>query len=97
MRMFEKVITGRRKRLAVSLALLLLLATVVAVSHYHANTSYDHDCPVCIASNHHSSAGPSTIVFDGVPYVTETTIAASAPALRDDFFFSTRDTRGPPA
>ena len=84
-------------RFAALLALLLLLSTLVAVSHHHENTDDDHDCPICVASNHQSATGPSVVAFDGIPCLTETTIVVSAPALIENLFFSSRNTRGPPA
>jgi hypothetical protein len=82
---------------AALLALLLLLSTIMAVLHHHENTADDHDCPICIASNHQSAAGPSTIAFDGIPCLTETTFVASAQALIENLFSPSRNTRGPPA
>jgi hypothetical protein len=84
-------------RFAALLALLLLLSTLVAVSHHHENTDDDHDCPICIASNHQSVAGTSIVAFDGIPCLTATTIVVSSPALIEKLFFSCRNTRGPPA
>jgi len=84
-------------RFAALLALLLLLSTFVAISHHHEKTADDHDCPICISSNHQSAAGPSIVAFDGIPCLTETTIAVSTPALIENLLFSFRNTRGPPA
>jgi hypothetical protein len=78
-------------------ALLLLLSTLVAVSHHHENTTDDHDCPICIASNHQAATGPSTAVFEITPCLTETSVVISAPVLTDDLFFFSLSTRGPPA
>jgi hypothetical protein len=84
-------------RFAALLALLLLLSTFVAVSHHHENTADNHDCPICISSNHQSAAGASAAVFDGIPYVTETPFVAAVPAFAENLLFSSRNTRGPPA
>jgi hypothetical protein len=82
---------------AALLALLLLISTFVAVSHHHEKKADDHDCSICIASNHQSAAGPSIVAFDGIPCLTETTIVFSAPALIENLFISSHSTRGPPA
>jgi 1-acyl-sn-glycerol-3-phosphate acyltransferase len=95
--MFERGFMVRYKRFVVSLILLLLLSTFVAVSHHHENTAGDHACPICIASNHQSAAGPLAVAFLGIPCCTETTFIASAPALTDNLFFFSLSTRGPPA
>jgi hypothetical protein len=84
-------------RFAALLALLLLLSTFVAISHHHEKTADDHDCPICIASNHQAATGPLAVAFDCIPCLTETTIVVSAPALIENLFFSSRSTRGPPA
>jgi len=88
---------GRYKRVTVLLILLLLLSTLVAFSHHHENTADDHDCPICIASNHHSAAGPLADAFDGIPSFTETTVVTPTPAFTDNLFFFSHSTRGPPA
>jgi hypothetical protein len=87
----------RYKRFTLFFILLLLLSTLVAVSHHHDNTADNHNCPVCIAGNHQSAAGPSTVAFDGIPCLTETAIVASAPTPIEQLLFSSRNTRGPPA
>jgi hypothetical protein len=84
-------------RFTALLALLLLLSTLVAVSHHHENTDDDHDCPICVASNHQFATGPSIIPFDGIPCLSGTTLVASAPALTGNLFFFSHSTRGPPA
>jgi hypothetical protein len=95
--MSEKRSTGRNKLFIVSLILFVLISTLVAVSHHHENTDDDHDCPICIVINHQSAAGPSADFIDGIPFLAETTVVASAPALPDTSFFFSHSTRGPPA
>jgi hypothetical protein len=95
--MFERGFTDRNKLITVSLILLLLLSTFVAVSHHHENTADDHDCPICIANNHQSAAGPLLVAFDGTPCLTETIFVASAPVRTAALFIFSRSTRGPPA
>jgi hypothetical protein len=95
--MLERVSMGHYKRFTLFLIVLLLLSTLVVVSHHHDNTADDHDCPICIASNHQSAASPLAAAFDLTPYLTETTFVASAPALIDTLFFFSRSSRGPPA
>jgi hypothetical protein len=85
------------KRFTFSLILLLLLSTVVAVSHHHENTADDHDCPICIASNHLSATGLSTVAVDIIPCLAETTVVISTPALTEYLFVDYSSTRGPPA
>jgi len=85
------------KRFAVFLILLLLLSTLVAVSHHHENTADDPDCPICIASNHQSAAGPLAVSFDGLPILVKIKVVVYAPALADTILFFSRGTRGPPA
>jgi hypothetical protein len=85
------------QKFAALFALLLLLSTFVAVSHHHESTTDDHDCPVCIAGQHHSAASPSIAAFDGIPFFTETTVAVSVPALAGTSFIFSHSSRGPPA
>jgi len=86
----------RSKSLAVSLIVLFFLSTLAIVLHHHENTADDHDCPICIASNHQAATNASAVVFDGTPYVTETTSVVPAAVLADAFFSFSRSTRGPP-
>jgi hypothetical protein len=95
--MLERVFMDRHKRFAVFLILILLLATLVAVSHRHENTTDDHDCPICIANDHQSATDHSTGAFDITPHVTETSVVVSAPALNENLLVASCSTRGPPA
>lgn len=95
--MFEKSLTGCNKRVIAFFALILLLSTFTAALHHHEKTADDHGCPVCIACNHHSATGPLVVASDGIPWLTETTFIASAPALADTLLSRSRSTRGPPA
>ena len=84
------------KRFTVFLILLLLASTFVVVSHHHENTADDHDCPICVTSNHQSASGPSIIAFDSVPYFTETTVVAPSPVFNDTFSSYSLNNRAPP-
>jgi hypothetical protein len=95
--MFERGTLGCYRRFTVYLIPLLLLSTLVAVSHHHDNAVADHDCPVCIAINHQTATGPLAVAFDGIPFFTETRLDVFAPAIIDTFSFFSRSTRGPPA
>jgi hypothetical protein len=86
-----------RRRISAFLILLLLLSTFVAASHHHENTADEHGCPICVVSNHQPAASSSFTAADGVPCFIESTIVASAPALADNLFFFSLNTRGPPA
>jgi 1-acyl-sn-glycerol-3-phosphate acyltransferase len=88
---------GHYKRFAVFLIPLLLLSTLVAVSHHHENTADNPDCPICIASNHQSTVGALTVSFDGLPILIKTRVVVYAPAFTDTILFFSRGTRGPPA
>jgi hypothetical protein len=84
------------KRIIPFLILLFLVSTFVAVSHHHENTADDHDCPICIAINHVSATSPGMAAFDGVPYLTETTVVAPSPVFTDNFFSCSLRSRAPP-
>jgi hypothetical protein len=43
-------------RLALFFLLLFVLATFATAFHHHADGSEHHDCPLCVAGHHHSSA-----------------------------------------
>jgi hypothetical protein len=87
----------RSKRFTGFLILIFLLSTFVVVSHHHENTADDHDCPICVASNHQSATGSSIIAFDSVPYFTETTVVALSPVFTDNLFSYSLRNRAPPA
>jgi len=84
------------KRITVFLILLFLVATVVAASHHHENTADDHQCPVCIASNHLSGTSQCVVAFDSAPYFTETTVATPSPVFIDTLFSYSLRNRAPP-
>jgi hypothetical protein len=87
----------RYKRFIVFLLLLLFLSTFVAVSHHHESADDDRDCQICIAIKQQYAAGPSAAAFDGTPFITETTLITSAPAIIDTPSFLSCSNRGPPA
>jgi hypothetical protein len=95
--MCERLSISHHKRFTFSIIQLLLLSTFVVVSHHHEFTKDDHDCPICVASNHQSATDPLVVTVDGIPLLTYTTFAASELALIDTLFPSSRSTRGPPA
>ena len=95
--MFGRGFMGRYKYFAVILILLFLFSTLVAVSHHHECTDDDHNCPICIAINHQSAAGPVTVCFDGIPFLVETTYVAITPVFDDSLVSFSRSIRGPPA
>jgi hypothetical protein len=84
------------KRITVFLILLFLVSTVVAASHHHENTADDHECPICIASNHLAATSQWVVAFDSVPYFTETTVVAPSSVLADTLFSTSRRNRAPP-
>jgi len=88
---------SRIKYFTAFLILLLLAATFVAVVHHHENTSDDHDCPICLVSNHQQAACQSSVAFDGVPAVIEAVFVAPTPAVIDEVFISFLNNRAPPA
>jgi len=85
------------KRIIFFLVLLFLISTFVAVSHHHEDAKDDQDCPVCIAIHHLSASDTLAVVFDGTPFIIETTIVAAVPQLTNTLFPISRSTRGPPA
>jgi len=87
----------RYKRFAALFIVLLIFSTFAAAAHFHEDPTDHHDCSVCVASNHQFATGPSTVVFNGIPCLTETTAVASAPARIDKLVLFSRSTRGPPA
>jgi hypothetical protein len=95
--MFERGFMERYRHFTLFLILLLLLSTLVAVSHHHDGSDDGRDCPICIANNHQSATGPSTVAFDITPFLAETKIVLSVPALSKNLFVASRSTRGPPA
>ena len=88
---------NRIKHFTAFLILLLLTATFVAVVHHHENTADDHDCPICLVSNHQQATSQSTVAFDGVPVVVEAVFDAPSPANPDQLFISFFNNRAPPA
>ena len=85
------------KRFTAFLIPLLLLSTFVAVFHHHDNTADDHDCPICIASNHLTATNPTITAFDITPCLIETTVVISVPAFVETLLVASSSTRGPPA
>ena len=84
------------KRITVFLILLFLVSTVVAASHHHENTADDHECSICIASNHLTATGQWVVAFDSVPYFIETTAVAPSPVFIDTLFSYSLRNRAPP-
>jgi len=82
--MFESGWIGRYKRFTVFLTLILLLSTLVAVFHHLKNTADDHDCLICIVSNHQSETSTSTAAFGIAPYSTETIVVIYVPSLTEN-------------
>jgi hypothetical protein len=84
------------KRITFFLILLFLVSTFVATSHHHENTADDHDCPICIASNHLSATSQWTMAFDSIPYFIEATVVAPSPVFISTLFFYSLRNRAPP-
>jgi len=84
------------KRITVFFILLYLVSAFVVVSHHHENTKDDHDCPICIASNHLSATSQWTVAFDSVPFFTETTIVAPSPFFTATLSSYSLKNRAPP-
>jgi hypothetical protein len=85
-----------RKRITAFLILILLVSTFVAVSHHHGNTADDHDCPICIASNHLSATSQWVAAFDSIPFFAEITVVAPSPVFADSFSSYSLNNRAPP-
>ena len=85
------------KRFTAFLILLLLISTFVAVPHHHDDTLDDHDCPICVVSNHQCAASQSTVAFDAVPLITETSYSTPAQEITERIFISLLANRAPPA
>jgi hypothetical protein len=85
------------RRFIVSLVTLLLVSAFVATFHHHENTADDHDCPICLVSHHQHATSQSSVAFDGIPCILETTYAAPAPIITERIFISFLNTRAPPA
>lgn len=85
------------KRFTAFLILVLLLSTFVAVSHHHDNSVDDHDCPICLVSNHQHATGQTIVAFDGVPFYFEKVYANSSPIIVEKIFTSFQSDRAPPA
>ena len=84
------------KRITVFLILFLIVSTFEAVSHHHDNVADDHDCPICIASNHLSATSQWAAAFDSIPCFTETTVVAPSPVFNDTFSSYSLNNRAPP-
>jgi len=84
------------KLITAFLILLLLASTFVAVSHHHEYTADDHDCPICIASNHLSATSQWVVAFDSVPCFTEITVVAASPVFTDNLSSYSLKNRAPP-
>jgi hypothetical protein len=84
------------KRIAVFLILLLLVSTLAVVSHHHKDSADDHDCPICIASNHLSATSEWAVAFDSITSFTEITVVALSPVFIDNLFFYSLNNRAPP-
>lgn len=88
---------NRHRRFTAVLILLLLVSTFVAALHSHENTADDHDCPICVVSNHQHAASQTAVSFDGVPFFLESINVASVPVIAKKIFTSFRSDRAPPA
>lgn len=84
------------KRITAFLILFLLVSTFVAVSHHHDNVADDHECPICIASNHLSATSNWAVAFNSVPCFTETTVVAPSPVFADNLISCSLNNRAPP-
>jgi hypothetical protein len=69
----------------------------VVVFHHHDNAADDHDCPICLVSNHQHATGQATIAFDGVPFFLKTPYSTSSSAAAEKTFTSSQSDRAPPA
>ena len=87
----------RSKRFTAFFILVLLLSTFVAVPHHHDNTADDHDCPICLVSNHQHATGQTIVAFDSVPFFFETAYVSSALIIVEKIFTSFQSDRAPPA
>jgi hypothetical protein len=85
------------KRFTAFVILFLLLSTFVAAVHHHDNTANDHDCPICLVSQHQHATSQTAIAFDGVPFFLETLYVTSAPVIIEKIFTSFQSDRAPPA
>lgn len=89
---------GLYKRFTAFIILLLLVSTLVVVTHHHEDTAADHhDCAICLVSHHQQATSESTVAFDGVPFITESSYAAFAPVLAEKIFIACLNNRAPPA
>lgn len=88
---------GLYKRFTAFIILLLLFSTFVVATHHHEDTADDHDCPICLVSHHQQATSQSTVAFDGVPFITESSYAAFAPVLAEKIFIACLNNRAPPA
>ena len=95
--MFEIKPMRRCRRFVLYFILLFLLSTLATVSHQHDDTADDRDCPICIAIDDQTTAGPLAVDFDGTSLLIETRFVASAPARTDTISLSSHGTRSPPA
>lgn len=85
------------KRLTAVLIAVFLLSMFVAVVHHHNNTADDHDCPICLVSNHQQATSQPIIAFDATPFITESTFASPASDLIEQIVISLLKNRAPPA
>jgi len=90
--MIEDRVMLRYNRFTGLLILFLFFTMSVGATHFYEDTADHHVCPICVAINHQSAAGPSTITFDGNLSLLEATFVVSVPALpiRSFSFLSAR-------
>lgn len=85
-----------QRRFSVFLILLLLVSTFAAVVHHHDNTAGEHDCPICLVTNHQQATSQSTVAFDGIPFIAETIHNSPAQNLVEQIVISLLKNRAPP-
>jgi hypothetical protein len=87
---------SRFKRFTFFLILLFLVSSFAATAHHHDGAADDHDCPICVVSLHQQATSQSPVAFDGIPFITETTVASPATDLVDHVVISLLKNRAPP-
>ena len=90
-------IMGWHKRFTVFFIPLVLISTLVAVSHYHADTTDHHECPICVVNHHQPAADPSVFALEGNPFFIETTFVSTTQDFTAYLFSFPRNNRAPPA
>ena len=83
-------------RLAFLFLLLFVLATLATAFHHHADGSEHHDCPVCTAGHHYSSASVTVFSVTNQQPVSRHEIPKVA-LLYDAIRVSLLPCRAPPA